>query len=355
VTLVIIGGGIAGLSTALYTARSNVVVLEREATPFGLSSARNAAIFRPLEEQSSLVELAKRSRILLTALGSRLLHPNGLCLVATRAESLETLIGSARVSGLAYEIWEHSELERRAPWLAGGRARLGLYLPDGGTVDLVALSRALLQGLAERGVVIRSDAKVEGIELKNGAVAGVRLASGELIEAERVVNAAGAWAGGIRRDFAPPLVSHRRHLVELDPGHDVDPNHPICWNVETEVYFRPHGKLILACPGDDTPHDAELPKVDAEVVLGVLPALRAEAPVLGAATVKRAWACLRTRCRDGLMATGADPTTPGLHWLAGLGGHGLTVGLGAGQLLASLLDGRSDPLAAGFAPSRFSR
>jgi glycine/D-amino acid oxidase-like deaminating enzyme len=128
----------------------------------------------------------------------------------------------------------------------------------------------------------------------------------------------------------------------------------VCWNIDTEVYFRPHGQLVLACPGDDTRHDAALPATDPNQVNALMQALREQAPALGNARVVRSWACLRTRSADGSMAIGPDPSRLGLHWLAGLGGHGMTVGLAAGELLARQLHGQPDPLVETFAVTRFA-
>jgi glycine/D-amino acid oxidase-like deaminating enzyme len=144
-------------------------------------------------------------------------------------------------------------------------------------------------------------------------------------------------------------------LVELEPAFAVDPSHPVCWNVETDVYFRPRGKLVLACPGDETPHPPKLPDVDPNQIEALRRALAREAPSLESAEVVRVWACLRTRCSDGGPAIGRDPETDGLYWLAGLGGHGLTVGLAAGELLARSMAGVDDPLADAFSPARLTR
>src|SRR5690606_23043825 len=156
--------------------------------------------------------------------------------------------------------------EERAPWLKGGIAEHGLFFPEGGVVDLHGLEATLSCKLAERGVEVRTDVAVAQLLVSAKGISGVRLTSGEVVPADRVVNAAGAWAGELANGFVPPIASHRRHLVELDPGFDVDPMHPVCWNIETEIYFRPHGHLVLACPGDDTPHEPRLPEVDSRIV-----------------------------------------------------------------------------------------
>lgn len=358
VSTVILGAGVAGLSAALQLSdrAKRIVILEREATAFGHSSSKNAAIFRPLEVQASLVALAARARTLLLDLEPRLLQQNGLCLVARQENRLDPLLHTALEERVPFQVLQRDALWLRAPWLRGGSAACGLFLPHGGTIDLKELARRLCEEVTKRGATLRTSAEVTNIEVSAGRVSGVKLRTGESIHADEVVIAAGAWAPelghSIQRNL--PIVSHRRHLAELEPTFKVDGNHPVCWDIETEVYFRPHGDKVLACPGDDTLHDASVPDVDPDEIARLSRLLVTQAPCLADARVDRSWACLRTRCSDGSMAIGADPSVQGLYWLAGLGGHGMTVGLAAGEMLATLMRGQPHALASHFAVNRLT-
>ncbi|MHB8879691.1 MAG: FAD-dependent oxidoreductase, partial [Myxococcaceae bacterium] len=69
--VVIVGGGIAGLSAAHGLARAGVArvrLLEREKVLCSHSSGRNAAIFRHLSSGAGDIALARRSKALLTEL-----------------------------------------------------------------------------------------------------------------------------------------------------------------------------------------------------------------------------------------------------------------------------------------------
>ena len=76
------------------------------------------------------------------------------------------------------------------------------------------------------------------------------------------------------------------------------------------------------------------------------------APQLEAATVRRAWACLRTFAPDRLPVIGPDPRVRGLYWVAGLGGAGMTIGVAAGEMVSALISRRRHPLTAALAPPR---
>ncbi len=85
------------------------------------------------------------------------------------------------------------------PWSAGTTALLLLRcgaagLPDGGSMQVRggagALSNALAAAAQQAGAEIRTNAEVARILIKNGAVSGVALASGEEIPAKAVVSGA---------------------------------------------------------------------------------------------------------------------------------------------------------------------
>jgi D-arginine dehydrogenase len=50
--------------------------------------------------------------------------------------------------------------------------------------------------------------------------------------------------------------------------------------------------------------------------------------------VRRVWACLRTFAPNRDFHAGADARVPGLFWVAGLGGRGMTCGLALGERVA---------------------
>jgi D-arginine dehydrogenase len=363
-SLLILGGGIAGLAAAIQLAAQReptsrpaqrVILIEREPQLFQHSSSRNAAIFRPLETDPALVQLAARNRELLLEYSASLLQPSGLCLVAAERGALASLLATAQANNVRYQELSGPALCSRAPWLDGGRARHGLFLEDGGVMDLKKLAELLSGHAQQLGVEIVTGQEA-AIELQGQQIRAVQLSSGARHEASSVVIAAGAWARDLglhcARDL--PLACYRRHLVELTPSFEVDPAHPVCWDIETGVYFRPSGNLVLACPGDDAPHPAVPPSVDPAAVAQLLAALPSAAPLLAQAELKRSWACLRTRTSDRSMLIGPDPLVRGLFWFAGLGGQGMSVGLAAAELLAALVAARPHPLAQRFAVSRFA-
>ncbi len=355
---VIIGGGVAGLAAAWSLARAgyrDVVVLESESLTFSHSSARNAAIYRPLEVHGSTTKLAARSLELLAQLSptAPLVDRCGLLLTAKSRSSLEALCQVANAHEVKHQVLDRSDIEQRCPPLAGGHSTCGLLLPAGGVLDIHALGERLRKCSRTLGVAIRVGTLVREIVVDGGRASGVLLDDGEQVWTDEVVIAAGAWSSALGASCgAPlPLIPHRRHLAHLSAG-TTRQSEPIAWCLDSGVYFRREGDGYLACPGDHEAHAAGLPPVDGDKLELLATNLPALAPQLAGARVRRAWACLRTMAPDHQAVIGRDPRVERLTWLSGLGGFGMSGGLAAGELLAKTLLGQSDPLQHTLSPAR---
>ena len=220
------------------------------------------------------------------------------------------------------------------------------------SVDPHRLLDFYLAGAREGGVEAAFDVEVT-------AIAGdgpfrLQTSAGEL-SADRVVDAAGAWAAqvGACAGATPlPLVPHKRHLflhsVELPSGV------PYVWHLASDVYFRRDTEGTLSCMCDEEP--------TAELVETVSPGaeellrerLRPLAPALAATPIARSWSCFRTKAPDALPVIGPDPRLPSLWWLAGLGGFGLGASWEIGRIAARALVEGAETLSAQVAPSRLS-
>ncbi|HEY6880221.1 MAG TPA: FAD-dependent oxidoreductase [Polyangiales bacterium] len=358
-SVVIVGGGIAGLASAWHLAElglANVLLLEAEPTLASHASGRNAGIFLPVEENPTAIWLAARSRDLLDCrIGTSWLSAHGVTLVAAHASALEELRFSARKLGVYHEHWTGEELESELPALRDGACTEALHLPIAGVIDLRLILSRMRRWAVKAGVRIVCGQRVQAIDVVGGRVAGVQLAEGG-VRTERVVLAAGAWNGalGARAGATLELTAQRRHLVQLQGPHMPSWNTPVVWRVDAPVYYRPEAGGVLASPCDEVPVEPGAPEVDPGASEAVLAQLQALAPTLaGHASVERVWSCLRTVTSDRELAVGADPMVRGLYWCAGLGGRGMTVGAAAGELLARNLLGLAHPLQRPLALERF--
>jgi D-arginine dehydrogenase len=357
--VVIVGGGIAGLAAAYHLARgggaASVTLFEREALVATHSSARNAAIYVGVSG-GAWGDLSRRSRELLDDMlrRSRWLRSDGFMYVAPDETMLHEEVGLARAAGAPYILLDRGEVEAHVPILKGGFAEAGLLLPAAGVLDIHQITSHLAERAQAAGARILLGQEIRRVVVSGGHAQGVELANGEITGAHAVVLAPGAWAAslGASCGAALPLQPLRRHLAQLDPTEPVDEHGPTMWALGVEVYFRPESGGVLASPCDEVPWPPSLPPTDSGALEKLADRLAQLAPGLDSAALRRAWACLRTFAPDRLPVIGADPRIDGLYWLAAFGGSGMSVGVGAGELLAWLVAGRDHPLAATVGPAR---
>jgi glycine/D-amino acid oxidase-like deaminating enzyme len=358
---IVIGGGVAGLSLAWQLARRGsrrVTLLEREAFTGTHSSARNAQIWLPVDDDESTGPLARRTVAAMNALlgDEATWLKRGVAIVLARDdEGAAAVARGATRGGLRARSLVEAELRARSPALArSGSAATepALAVEGAGVFDPDAMVRALERACRTSGVELRTGQGVSAI-LRSDRVRGVRLEGGRELEADEVVIAAGAWARSLGEAIgAPvPLVPLRRHLVVLEaPAARAGTT---VWRFgPRQVYFRPESGGVLASPCDEEPYEPCLPPSDRATLERLAEELESIAPELVDAGVRTMWACLRTYAHDRELVLGPDPRVEGLAWMAGFGGRGMTVAVGAAELCAEAMEGARSPLLEAMRPER---
>jgi len=346
----VVGGGIAGLAISwrLASRGHQVHLFEQEQLVASHSSARNAAIWLPVDSERSTATLARLSQSLLDELvGERAawLRACGAYVTAEHDDAFAVTTAAAmRFAGEAPRLLDQHQLWQEVPLLRGGSATAAAHLPYAGELDIHAMCSALRKRCLELGVTLTTSAQVATLTMEGRRLRGLCLLDGSVHEAPHVVLAPGAWAQSLARsaNIDVPLQPLRRHLVQLE--HRIDRNAAVIWHVDPEVYFRPEAGGVLASPCDESAHQPCLPPGDPASLDSLGEKLARVAPLLAGAAVRRSWACLRTFAPDRELVLGPDPQVPGLVWLAGLGGRGMTVGVGAAELTARLIEGEDDAL-----------
>jgi D-arginine dehydrogenase len=335
---IVIGGGIAGLSVAWQLARTRrVTLLERETFVGTHSSARNAQIWLPIDDDETTGPLARRSAELFDTLSDSWLARGTAIVIGAPLDVMER---GARRGDLGVREIDAHELAERSPMVRTDEP--AILVERAGIFDPHRMIGALERACRDSGVSIVRDATVEHIVV-NGRVRGVALAD-RGIDGDEVVLAAGAWSGALGDAIGAnvPLVPLRRHLVilEADPARAGT----TVWRFgPSQVYFRPEAGGVLASPCDEEPFLPCLPPSDPAALEALAVALDPIAPELADAKVRSKWACLRTYTHDRELVVGPDPRVEGLSWLAGFGGRGMTGALAAAELCARAMDGGEVP------------
>lgn len=350
--VIVIGAGIAGASIAAELASSSrVLLLERESQPGYHTTGRSAALFTETYGGAVKRALSHASKPFLQRppagfAAVPLLTPRGTLLAATapQVEKLRQVADdcAALVANLAWLSGD--EVRARVPAFGEGQIAAGLLEPDAMDIDVHALHQGYLRLLAARSGRLVTRADVRSLQ----AVAGgweVSTSAGEF-RADRIVNAAGAWAdeiGGLAGARSIGLVPKRRTAITFDPptGTAIG-DWPAVIDVDEQWYFKPDAGRLMASPADETPSppcDAQPEEYDIAVLVDRL----TRATTLQVPRIVSRWAGLRSFVADKLIVAGFDPQVPGFFWLAGQGGHGIQTAPAVSRLGAALFRGLPVP------------
>lgn len=325
--VVVIGAGIAGASVAAELAArgARALLLERESQPGYHTTGRSAALFTVAYGPPVIRALSRASAPQFRAprTGAALLRPRGAMFIA-RADQLEALAGLGEELGNAVSPLRADQARDRVPLLHPGYVAGALMDAEAADIEVEALHRHYLRQLAEAGGETRLNTEVTGISRMGG---GWRIATpGGELQAETLINAAGAWADELARmaGLAPVgLVPKRRTALLVPPpvGIAIE-GWPLTVDVDEQFYFKPDAGKLLLSPADETPSppcDASPEELDIAIAIDRVQ----KALDLPVRRVEHKWAGLRSFVADKCPVVGYAPDAPGFFWLAGQGGYGI--------------------------------
>lgn len=347
--ILIVGGGIAGLSTAWHLTQQglkDVLLLDREPLPGFYSSGHNAGIGRQLTGKAEHTALTVPG---LRRLAERdLLEPTAGLLLGAEAGGTSALTREAEAFGLRVETGPGSTVQ-------GLRAAEHLRVPSDGVIDVDRMLALCAEGARAGGARLRFGCAVQAI---HPAADGFEVETDQgPLRAARLVNAAGGWArvigsmaGGLDLAFQPL----RRHLVWSPQPWPT--SGPWIWWADRPFYLRAESGGLLLCAVEEEsvelPPRGQQPPNRNGILEDLAERLKELAPDLADLPIARLWNGLRTFAPDRRFVIGPDPLNPRLFWVAGLGGHGMTSGLAVGDLAArALLEGAPTGL---LDPARFA-
>ncbi len=345
----VIGGGIAGFTSAFHLAQKgrSVLLLEREERTAYHSTGRSAVFFRGTHGTAPVRALCRASRPFFThpqeaPPARNLASPRDALFVASPADlpALDSFAERMAAEGSSLERLLPAEACAQVPVLRPSFVGGGVIEAGGMDIHLPALLQALQEGLLRLGGRILLRAEAQAIERK-GELWRVQTPAGAFT-APLLVNAAGAWCDQVARMAgAAPLgiVPKRRTVMTFRPDPEAGIERwPMVLEVHERFYFRPWGEELLASPADQTPLppcDAQPEERDCQILLERL----AEATTLplGPDSFLRRWAGLRSFVSDECPVLGWDPDLPGFFWVAALGGFGIETSPAVGEIAAALL------------------
>jgi len=411
--VVIIGGGIIGVSTALTLAERGIsVVLFEKGKIAGEQSSRNWGWCRQQGRDPRELPLIVESLRLWKDMNRRVESETGFqqCGIASLSSNAADLalheewLGIARIHGIDSRLVLQKELDKLLPGRAAQYAG-ALYTPSDGRAEPAQAVPAMAQAAQRCGASLLQNTAVRGIETQAGSVSGVVTEKGR-INCDVVVLAGGVWS----RLFCTPLgidlpqlkvvssvlrtrplpggpevsVSGRGFTFRkrLDGGYsiahgevihfDLVPDSfrllscflPLAWMAKRELRFRISNRFVkewrepkMWSLDEVSPFEkarvldpAPLP----QVLDSALRNLKTAYPFFQGLEVAEKWAGMIDVTPDAVPIISNVAHLPGLFLATGFSGHGFGIGPAAGQLAADLVLGTPTDLdPTPFALSRF--
>ncbi len=279
----------------------------------------------------------------------------GLLLIYLTEEGFEEdqqFAASMREFGLASDVLSGDEVRARVPQ---ARADVvgGVYYHDDAHIDPAGFTRALAARAQARGATLHTRTEVLGLEVSGERVARVRTTRGDFV-ADTVVLAAGAWSPLLARDVGLrlPIQAAKGYSITVRRPENF-PEVPVILE-EAKVAVTPMGDwLRFAGTLELAGLDMRINPVRVEAIKqGVRRYLDVDPD---AEPLVELWRGLRPCTPDGYPIIGRAPRVSNLIIAAGHCMLGMTQGPGTGKLVADLVAGREPAIdMAPFAITRFN-
>lgn len=224
----VIGGGIAGLSTAWSLTKAGVETTLFEQgpipNPLGASGDHHRIIRRAYGSQGGyqrrITEAYDAWDEMWDDLGENHLVASGFLLLSLYPGDMgEQMRQGLEDQGNPHEIVPIQEAIERYPYLNAETVREVTFSPEGGALMCRHIATDLAKWLRANGCTLRENTEISGIDHDSGEV---RTASGEEFTFDRIVIAAGAWALDLVPELQSQMTPWRTAVAYLEPPADLD-------------------------------------------------------------------------------------------------------------------------------------
>jgi sarcosine oxidase, subunit beta len=354
--IVVIGGGVIGVSIAYHLARfgcRRVLLLERGQMGGG-TTAQSSCILRTHYSVPENVALAKAAIAIFNDFRDYLddaeaesgYNRCGMLLVAgdgSRAIALRETLAVERGFGIDARELTVEEARRIHPLVQFDDVAAIGWEPEAGFADahltLWAFARAarklgatLREGVAVTGLVRDASGRVTGVETSAGTIGAALVISAQNIWSQEVAT----WTG-----IALPLALSRHAVFTLEAPEPYTSNLPILKDLASpgKLYMRSYGgRQLLVGDGNEgeTIHrpDTEQADVPLEYVAEIGEQVAHRMPVFATAGLAGSWTGVYDVTPDWNPVLGALPGIDGLHVAYGFSGHGFKLSPIVGRIVA---------------------
>lgn len=370
---VIIGGGIMGLSTAYYLTRAGkkTLLVEKGELGSGASSSCDDMIFLQSKKPGPLLTLAMESLELYRGLAQELpvdidLETRGGMVFIEDQNQLSVMEGFVRQQqnlGLDVRILEKQEMYEYQPFVSR-HVLASTYSPLDSQVNPLKVMRGFAGAAKEKGLLIKRNFDVSEISWLGPYSWLLKSAAGDTIQAEHVINAAGAWSGEISKliGLKVPVRPKKGQIAVTEQIPALGKTN--IWSADYIVMkLNPElakgrksilNELGIGLAMSQTSDGnyfiggtREYTGYDTSTQIRALNLMLQEAlrffPILKNVHIIRTFAGLRPASDDGRPFIGPVDTFPGFYLASGHEGDGIALAPITGKLLEQMISGKETP------------
>jgi glycine oxidase len=343
--VILVGGGIIGVSLAMELRRRGMDVLVLDRGQPGNEASTAAAGMLPATEVEGPPQLSELAR------QSALLYPQFVH--EAQCES-EISVDFSRAGAICLGAIEcpqsrrltDAELAALEPSLSNSCLPAFFLTED--FVDPRTLIPALIGAAKKRGVHIHGGSEVTGLLCASAKVSGVATQR-KRFHAPVVVNCCGAWSADLASDVpARPVKGHMLALLPARPH----PLRHVVRNRETDTYLVPrrNGEIAIGSTVEEAGFDK---RVDPDVIQTLHQRAADILPELGEGRIHHSWTGLRPATPDKLPILG-EGSLPGLFVATGHFRSGILLAPATAVVMADLIAGSVPKIdLSPFTPARF--
>ena len=353
--VVIIGGGIIGLSIAYHLAlkkAGRIVLFEKGQLGEGSTSRCVGGIRTQFSTEINIrfsLESLKTFEQFEEEFG---INPEfkriGYLFLATTESEMEVFkenVSLQKEFNIPVELLNSDEIMARWPYLRMDDILGGTFCPRDGYAGPSEVLSGFATGARKAGVKISEGIEVEEILLRKGKITGIKTKEQE-VSTPVVVNAGGPYAAliGERVGIKIPVKPLRRQIFITAPFHLSDRPIPLTIDFYRGWYFRQEvDGLLLSGPLD--PEPSFNLNIDYEAMAETSENAIYRVPDLEKARIARGWAGLYEISPDHHAILGKVPELEGFILANGFSGHGFQHSPAVGKVIAELIvEGRANTI-----------
>ena len=356
--VIVIGGGVAGCSTAYHLAKfgwKDTILIERDQLTSG-TTWHAAGLVSQLGPSAAITKIRKYSLELYKNLEKEIdfssgLKLNGALSIATtegRWQELKRQATTAQLFDVNVEVLNVEKIKKIYPIINEKNILGGIFMPGDGQADPIGVTNLLAKAARKEGVKIFEKSPVEKILKKDGKVSGV-IVNGSTIECEYIVLATGMWSRQIGEDmgFSIPLYPAEHFYVITEAINELPKDIPVLRDFDDSLYLKEDaGKMLIGIfEGKSIPAFNKTNRVPDNFSFGEFPenfehfepyleAALKRVPILEKAGIRKFFVGPESFTPDTNTLLGEVPGLKNLFACCGLNSIGIGSGGGVGKVTA---------------------